>query len=338
MPRRIIGVEKNYDWGDEITIRHTLGDPSTRGTKVAELWFGTHPQGPSRIIGPHEPLSAVTGEMTMLVKLIACAKPLSLQTHPNLEQAREGFAREEQEGIPRDASNRMYRDESDKPETIIALSRFEALCGFAPTDDSVKFLRSIGWRKEADKLAKIGIAEYLKWAMSYEKRLSFWRAPLWLRTLHKLHPHDPALRIAPILNHVVLEPGQALSLPAGNLHAYLHGFGLEVMNSSDNVIRAGFTNKHVDANELFKIVDTSPLLQPVVEVSDDGMYPSPSAAFSVGNFSTLNRFPNCHRIIYGRLGNWDNSGPSIRHPEVVLVEVGEIADINSANMIVCTQN
>ncbi|CAB4616656.1 unannotated protein [freshwater metagenome] len=338
MPRRIIGVEKNYDWGDEITIRHTLGAPSSRGTKVAELWFGTHPQGPSRVTHPHEPLSSVTGEMTMLVKLIACAQPLSLQTHPTLEQAREGFAREEQEGIPRDASNRMYRDESDKPEMIIALSRFEALCGFAPIEDSVKFLRSIGWRREANHLAKTGIASYLKWAMSSQKHLSFWRAPKWLRNLHRLHPRDPALRIAPLLNYVVLEPGQALSLPAGNLHAYLHGFGIEVMNSSDNVIRAGFTNKFVDVNELLKIIDTSPLLQPVVEVSDDGMYPSPSPAFSVGNFSTINQFPNSHRIVYGNLGDWDGTGPFIRHPEVVLVEAGETANINSSNMIVCTQN
>ena len=87
-PRRIVGVEKNYDWGDEITIRHHLGAPSTPGTKVAELWFGTHPQGSSRV-GPQLgiPLSDVTGEMTMLVKLIACAQPLSLQTHPTKEQA-----------------------------------------------------------------------------------------------------------------------------------------------------------------------------------------------------------------------------------------------------------
>jgi len=162
-PRRIVGVEKNYDWGDEITIRHSMGLPSTRGTKVAEMWFGTHPMGPSvlgsaldepvgsgqihaiaRALGEAELLSSVTGPMTMLVKLLACAQPLSLQTHPTKEQAREGFAREEAFGIPRDAPHRMYRDESDKPEMIVALSRFEALCGFAPVDDSVEFLKSMG--------------------------------------------------------------------------------------------------------------------------------------------------------------------------------------------------
>ena len=242
-PRRIMGVEKNYDWGDEITIRHTLGNPSERGTKIAELWWGTHPQGPSHLDtmrgGPL--LQDVAGEMRMLVKLLACAQPLSLQTHPTAEQAREGFAREEARGIPRDAPQRMYKDESDKPEMIIALSRFEALCGFAPLDNSVEFLKSIGWKREAKLLASDGIAGYLKWAFKQDKRLSFWRAPKWMKNLRLRHPNDPALRIAPLLNHVVLSEGEALALPAGNLHAYLHGFGLEVMNSSDNVIRAGFT-------------------------------------------------------------------------------------------------
>ena len=210
-PRYIAGVEKNYDWGDEVTILHYLGAPSTRGTKVAELWFGTHPQGPSKV-GPYPgtPLSDVTGEMTMLVKLIACAQPLSLQTHPTKQQAEDGFAREEALGIPRDAPHRVYRDDSDKPETIVALSHFEALCGFAPIEDSIDLLQSIGWENEAMALSTLGVSGYLEWAMKERKRLSFRRAPEWLQRINKLHRRDPALRIAPLLNHVVLKPGQAL--------------------------------------------------------------------------------------------------------------------------------
>lgn len=339
-PRRIVGVEKNYDWGDEITIRHYFGDPSDRGTKIAELWWGTHPQGPSRV-GPYPPgylLSNITGPMTMLVKLIACAQPLSLQTHPTKEQAREGFAREEALGIPRDAPHRMYRDESDKPEMIVALSRFEALCGFAPVDDSVEFLKSMGWRKDAQFLSSRGISEYLRWALEEPARRSFRRAPAWLKRLRKLHKGDPALRVAPLLNHVILERGQALSLPAGNLHAYLHGFGLEVMNSSDNVIRAGFTNKHVDVHELLRIVDTSTLENPVVEMSTDGTFPSPSPIFTVGNLTTLHRYNDCHRIVCGYLGDWDNSKHLLRHPEVVLVEAGDSAEFPIGDAWVCIQH
>jgi mannose-6-phosphate isomerase len=232
----------------------------------------------------------------------------------------------------------MYRDESDKPEMIVALSRFEALCGFAPVDDSVEFLKSMGWRKDAQFLSSRGISEYLRWALEEPARRSFRRAPAWLKRLRKLHKGDPALRVAPLLNHVILERGQALSLPAGNLHAYLHGFGLEVMNSSDNVIRAGFTNKHVDVHELLRIVDTSTLENPVVEMSTDGTFPSPSPSFTVGNSATINRHPDCHRVVYGHLGDWDHSGFSIRHPEVVLVEAGTSAELSGASLIVCTQH
>ena len=339
-PRRIVGVEKNYDWGDEVTIRHYLGSPSDRGTKIAELWWGTHPQGPSRV-GPYPPgylLSDVTGPMTMLVKLIACAQPLSLQTHPTKEQAREGFAREEALGIPRDAPHRMYRDESDKPEMIVALSRFEALCGFAPIDDSVELLTSMGWTAEANTLSSEGIDSYLGWSFDQTNIPSMSHSPEWLRRIAHLYPADPALRIAPLLNHVVLEPGQALSLPAGNLHAYLHGFGLEVMNSSDNVIRAGFTNKHVDVNELLRIVDTSTLENPVVEMSTDGTFPSPSPLFTVGNLTTLHRYNDCHRIVCGYLGDWDNSKHLPRHPEVVLVEAGDSAEFPNGDAWVCIQH
>ena len=335
-----MGVEKNYDWGDEITIRHTLGLPSERGTKIAELWWGTHPQGPSRLdtMGGGPLLQEIAGEMNMMVKLLACAQPLSLQTHPTAEQAREGFAREEALGIPRDAPHRMYKDESDKPEMIIALSRFEALCGFAPLDNSVEFLKSIGWKREAKLLASDGIAGYLKWAFKQDKRLSFWRAPKWMKNLRLRHPNDPALRIAPLLNHVVLSEGEALALPAGNLHAYLHGFGLEVMNSSDNVIRAGFTSKHVDVEELLRVVDTAPLLNPIIQVDANGVYPSPSPEFTVGEARIVDDFMGHHRIAFGQFGDWDKTSRTLRHAEPIFIESGTRAEFPSFSGYVCIQN
>ncbi len=338
-PRRIIGVEKNYDWGDEVTIRHTLGDPSERGTKIAELWWGTHPQGPSHLDSIRGPLlQDVAGEMTMLVKLLACAQPLSLQTHPTAEQAREGFAREEALGIPRDAPQRMYKDESDKPEMIIALSRFEALCGFAPIEQSVDVLESMGWKREAKVLADDGISAYLTWAFGVDKRLSFRRAPDWIKRIRSLHRDDPALRIVPLLNHVVLNEGEALALPAGNLHAYLHGFGLEVMNTSDNVIRAGITSKHVDVTELIRIVDPTPLVNPVIHIDSNNRFPSPSAQFTVGMASIVDDYPDRHRIAFGQFGDWDNTFRTARHAEPLFIESGTHANFPHLNGYVCIQN
>ncbi len=354
-PRHIIGVEKNYDWGDEITIRHAQGLPSTRGTKIAELWFGTHPMGPARLgsavgdttLGAGQmravgnalgldgnSLASLTGDMTMLVKLLACAEPLSLQTHPTLDQAREGFAREEALGIPRDAPNRMYRDDSDKPEMIVALSRFEALCGFATVDASVELLADIGWQTESDFLRDHGIAAYIEWSFAQTDVKPATQAPGWLSSLASLHGSDPALRIAPLLNHVVLQEGDALLLPAGNLHAYLHGFGLEVMKSSDNVIRAGFTPKHVDVAELLRIVDTSPLSLPVTSVRPDGTYPSPSSAFTVGTIATIDNHIDRHRVVYGLA---PDPTSSINFPGAYLVPAGESGSKWFDSGWVCTQ-
>lgn len=331
-PRRIVGVEKNYDWGDEVTIRESLGLPTSQGQKIAEMWFGTHPQGTARIDTPDgPPLSDIAGDMSMLVKLLSCDQPLSLQTHPTKQQAELGFAHEEALNIPRDAPHRMYRDHSDKPEMIVALSRFEALCGFATLEKSLALLTSMNWDAEASVLNQDGIATYISWAFQQPSPPSVDKAPEWLQRIAHLYPTDPALRVAPLLNHVILQPGEALSLPAGNLHAYLHGFGLEVMNSSDNVIRAGFTSKHVDVNELLKVVDTTPLLRPVVEMSEDGTYPSPSPLFSVSRANSVNDAPHFKRIAFGRFNNAE-------YNEVLFLDAGDTLDSPHAFGYVCTQH
>jgi len=331
-PRRIFGVEKNYDWGDETVIRSSLGELPTSGTRVAELWCGTHPQGPSHLDSPNGPLLRdVSGDMNMLVKLLSCQQPLSLQTHPTVSQAREGFAREEALGISRDAPERMYRDQSDKPEMIVALSRFEALCGFASVEKSIDLLSSIGWELAARELNDGGIPSYMEWAFQQTSIPALSNAPDWLSKLARLYPTDNALFIAPLLNYVVLNEGEALSLPAGNLHAYLHGFGLEVMNSSDNVIRAGFTSKHVDVHELLQIVDTSPLPEPIARLNDNDEFTSPSPAFSIGHISTANRHIDNHRIVFGQFS--DNP-----HYELFFVEAGTQIDVSGARGYVCVQN
>jgi mannose-6-phosphate isomerase len=222
--------------------------------------------------------------MNVLVKILACSSPLSLQTHPTKQQAERGFAKENAAAISRDDSRRVYVDDADKPEMLIALTPFEALCGFADIDTSVEKLRSMSWHEEADVLDMNGIDGYLLWAFDQRETPDMSSAPQWLQRIASLYPTDQCLRVAPLLHHLTLQPGEALALPAGNLHAYLNGAGLEIMTSSNNVVRAGFTSKHVDVAELLRIVDSSTLANPIVTPSVNGdwtQYASPTEAFDV---------------------------------------------------------
>ena len=279
MPVRITGTVQPYAWGDPTFIPSLLGRPAD-GSPQAEWWLGTHPVAPSTVVPGGDALSSVTGEMSMLVKVLACSQPLSLQTHPTTEQARRGFAKENAAGIPLDDPRRNYRDPNAKPEMLVALSEFAALCGFDDVDSSVERLGSYGWNEEADMLDLYGIDGYMLWAFDQRDPLDTAACPEWLRETARLHPGDRALRVAPLLNHVVLAPGEAISLPAGNLHAYLHGAGLEVMESSDNVIRAGFTTKQIDVTELQHVVDTTVLAEPKLAPLGN-TYVGPGGAFSV---------------------------------------------------------
>jgi mannose-6-phosphate isomerase len=281
---RVIGTAQHYAWGDTTFIPQLLGQTPTN-TPWAELWFGTHPTAPSHIESPDGPLlQSIAGDMKVLVKILACASPLSLQTHPTKQQAERGFAKENAAAISLDDSRRVYVDDADKPEMLVALTPFEALCGFADIDISVEKLRAMSWHEEADVLDMNGIDGYLLWAFDQRETPDMSSAPQWLQRIAGLYPTDQCLRVAPLLHHLTLQPGQALALPAGNLHAYLNGAGLEVMTSSNNVVRAGFTSKHIDVAELLRIVDSSTLENPIVSPSVEGdwtHYSSPTEAFDV---------------------------------------------------------
>jgi mannose-6-phosphate isomerase len=153
-------------------------------------------------------------------------------------------------------------------------------------------------------------------------------APQWLRDIAQLYPNDPGLRVAPLLHHVVLAPGEAICLPAGNLHAYIKGCGLEVMNSSDNVVRAGFTSKHINVEELLAIVDTSPLATPVISSDASGTYNSPSEAFSVQHIVATGEVQfdavAHHRVIFGPLSE---SSPTT--PQMFFLASGDSGNLNA---------
>ena len=293
------GVVQHYPWGDANAIPRMLGvDPD--GRPWAELWFGTHIGGASKIFsvgdevvdghrthpddtnGTSRPLAAVAGELPYLLKILAAARPLSLQTHPDEARAREGFARENNKGIPIGNSQRVYRDPFAKPELLCALSRFEALCGFRRPIDIVETLNAIG--EGASDLAHVVADEGLNFTVHFlfsgsseaerllgsvtaacrESRVDQARL---ISTLADSYPGDPAVVVTLLLNFVTLEPGQALYLGPGNLHAYLSGTGVEVMGSSDNVVRCGLTNKYVDVDEMLATIVTEPLENPVLSPS-----------------------------------------------------------------------
>jgi len=290
------GVVQHYPWGDPTSIPRMLGvDPD--GRPWAELWFGTHIGGASRVIGVGDnlvdghrahpddtnggssPLNSVAGELPYLLKILAAARPLSLQTHPDEMQAREGFARENQARIPIGNSQRIYRDPFAKPELLCALGRFEALSGFRREIDTVELLNSIG--EGASRLARLVADEGLSHTVRHLFSNSAESESLlddvidacrdidlpearWVSRLADMYPGDPAVVVSLLLNYIVLEPGQALYLGPGILHAYLRGVGVEFMGSSDNVVRCGLTNKHVDIDEMLATIVTEPMLQPVL--------------------------------------------------------------------------
>jgi mannose-6-phosphate isomerase len=276
-----------YPWGQRGGIDRLVGRPRAVGPQ-AELWVGTHHRGPSVVAaGPEagRALGAALGhELPFLLKVLAIAEPLSLQAHPSAQQAAVGFAREEAAGVAPDAPQRTYHDPNPKPEVLVALEPIHALCGFRTPAAAHALIRELGAAALdplLERLARPGPpAEALAAALAWLVRLSGAertkvaaevgraaallaeeppdRAGHWVARLATAHPDDP-MSVAPLLLElVVLAPGDAIGLPAGNLHAYLSGAGVEVMASSDNVLRGGLTTKHVDGEELLRVVRFEP--------------------------------------------------------------------------------
>ncbi len=271
--QQVHGQIQHYDWGDPTAIPHLLGLVPD-GRPCAELWFGTHAGAPSTLADGRA-LEAVVGPLPYLLKILSAAKPLSIQVHPSSTQAQLGFEREDAAGIPLNAPHRTYRDPFHKPEILVALTPFEALCGIAPLDRTDQLLAELG-PAAADirsLLSHGGIDAVIALLLHDRPSLgplldaaAHHRDPRcgWLSRLSQLFPGDPSAALALLLNYVQLSPGEAIFLGAGNIHAYLEGTGVEVMANSDNVVRAGLTSKHVDADEVLRVLDRTPTDDPVV--------------------------------------------------------------------------
>ena len=289
----ITNTPRDYAWGSHTAIAELLGHEASGGPE-AELWLGTHPGSPSRLSDPAaHGGSATLIELTtlpFLLKVLAAGAPLSLQAHPTLEQAAEGFAAENAAGVPIDAPFRNYKDPLHKPELVYALSdEYHALCGFRSVTATRELLQRLGADDRLDALLvrlvdDASLRDTFEWLISrgdgVEELVSAVvelaaSAQLseptrgvefeWVGKLADAYPGDPGIVISLLLNLVVLSPGQVLYLPAGNIHAYLSGLGIELMAASDNVLRGGLTPKHVDVPELLGVLDFTPVPVPYLE-------------------------------------------------------------------------
>jgi mannose-6-phosphate isomerase len=287
--------------------------------------MGAHPKAPSRIVEPpglgtldraiardpvallgREVCTRFGSELPFLFKVLAAAEPLSIQAHPDGEQARAGFRRENEAGLPLDAPERNYRDPNHKPELVCALTPFDAFFGFRPKDEVARRLApladepltailrrtssaSIALRAVLQRLLTLDGAPksaLLARARREAERRAEDSAWGWVGRLLARHPDDTGALAPLYLNLVSLRPGQALYLPARELHAYLGGTALEVMASSDNVLRGGLTPKHVDVAELLATLVFEPHAPEVLEGSESGggerLYRTPAREFELG--------------------------------------------------------
>ncbi len=303
---RLTGVIRPYAWGSTTFLARLQGRDVPSEGPEAELWLGAHPGDPSTVELPDGPArldtviandpKAVVGEATVdefgarlpyLLKVLAADAPLSLQAHPTKEQARAGYAAE-QAGHGRG----VYTDGNHKPELLVALTPFAALCGFRAPDVSAAVLAAFEVPELAPVIAALragatglrdAVETLLTWpeegraalvsavtgvARAAEPEHRYAADFALVKDLAVHYPGDPGVLVALLLNHVRLEPGEAIWMPAGNLHAYLRGAGVEIMAASDNVLRGGLTPKHVDVEELVRVLRFEVLDEVVLAARD----------------------------------------------------------------------
>ncbi|MGO2745879.1 mannose-6-phosphate isomerase, class I [Microbacterium sp.] len=285
-------MPRDYAWGSPSLLAELEGREPT-GAPEAEVWFGDHPGDPADVAGATT-LDAVTGgTLPYLLKLLAAADPLSIQVHPTIAQARDGWAREMH--LDADDPHRNYRDENHKPELIVALSdRFEALSGLRPVADTLRLLDALEAGGASDGVAALrerlsadgdALRDTLAWLLSGSAQTEvdeiiaaavgassdeFGAELDAIRSIAERNPGDPGVVVALLMNFIVLRRGEGIFLRAGLLHAYVSGLGVEIMAASDNVLRGGLTPKHIDVPELLSILDTTPGVVPVLRPAASG--------------------------------------------------------------------
>ncbi|MEW2405875.1 mannose-6-phosphate isomerase, class I [Streptomyces griseoviridis] len=319
---RLDNTVRPYAWGSTTALPGLLGTAPS-GEPQAEMWMGAHPGAPSRTgrgtlvevidADPRRELGpAATAKfgprLPFLLKLLAAGAPLSLQVHPDLEQAKEGYADEERRGIPVDAPYRNYKDANHKPELICALTEFDGLCGFRDPAGTADLLAGLGvdslkpyvdlLRARPEDAALREVLTAVLTADPEDMRRTVTETAAACAHLGGAYapyadiahhyPGDPGVIAAMLLNHVRLQPGEALFLGAGIPHAYLNGLGVEIMANSDNVLRCGLTPKHVDVPELLRVVrfeaGDAGVLRPEAAPDGEEVYATPIDEFRLSRY------------------------------------------------------
>ena len=281
---------QNYAWGSREILGRMRGVPVPTEQPEAEVWVGAHPAAPSRatVDGAESPLNELIVEnpsrflrpdrtsdwFPFLFKILAIDAPLSIQVHPTPEQAIAGFEDEQARGIAIDAPYRNYKDRYSKPESVIALSPMRVLTGVRPVEQLKTLAAAFGaaWLAERAELSpKQLLTEIIRLpeeTASAAVQHLVDTAPGLLgasndvvadaaelvRIVDGKYPGDRGLLVAFVMNLVHLAPGESAFTPDGQVHAYVSGTAIELMNPSDNVMRAGLTAKHIDTEELIKVL------------------------------------------------------------------------------------
>jgi mannose-6-phosphate isomerase len=336
---------KHYEWGSREWIPELCGEKNPGNQRpCAELWMGVHPEGPSEIIeyagisladlikqNPERYLGEKIAALPFLFKVLAVEKPLSIQAHPSLEQAKAGFERENKAGIPLDAPERNYKDANHKPEIICALTPFKAMAGFREIREIRILIEAFGLddldvlKKTLDtdfkaflpalfnlppgvrrRVSNHAVSRKQILTEKYPQYMEIWETAA---SFAERYPADPAVLSPLYLNLVFLEKGEAIFLPSGVLHAYIHGLGVELMANSDNVLRGGLTSKHIDPPELFDILTFS-AFKPEILHPNPLKYPVTCTEFALS--------------VIKDNGVWTENGPAI-----IIVTQGEVTIASS---------
>ncbi|WP_055618232.1 mannose-6-phosphate isomerase, class I [Streptomyces phaeochromogenes] len=369
---RLDNTIRPYAWGSTTAIPRLLGVEPT-GEPQAEMWMGAHPGAPSRTLrGPltevideapekelgREAVAKFGPRLPFLLKLLAAGAPLSLQVHPDLAQAKVGYEDEERRGVPIDAPHRNYKDANHKPELICALTEFDGLCGFRTPAEAADLLAALdvdSLKPYVDLLhahpEEAALREMLTAVLSADReqmaatvteaaaacaRLGGAHAPY--ADLAHHYPGDPGVIAAMLLNHVRLQPGEALFLGAGVPHAYLNGLGVEIMANSDNVLRCGLTPKHVDVPELLRIVrfeaSDPGVLRPEASPDGEEVYETPIDEFRLSRYALVAGAPvhdltlDTPQILLCTAGSVQAGEHALGPGRSVFVPAGEKAEVS----------
>ncbi|MFM9050326.1 MAG: type I phosphomannose isomerase catalytic subunit [Actinomycetota bacterium] len=265
------GVLKDYAWGAVDGLSRWTGE-STGGPQ-AELWFGAHPAGPSPVAhGPDtgRTLADLPEHAGMpLVKILAASTPLSLQVHPDPETAAVGWSRQADQ--PRETW--LYSDDAEKREMLVALTAFDVHAGWRDPEEAAdvfaragapeSLVRTVATADRRDAVRAVLDLDRAECARIEPQLVAAATAAGWsssavsaLARVAATHPADPGVLVAVLLDHATLAPGEGVAVPAGVIHSYVAGLAVEVMTSSDNVLRLGLTPKPVAVEEALAAVRT----------------------------------------------------------------------------------